>query len=601
MYVYVCMCVSWRGGDNGCEESFWTKNNCNLVLLSVEETARQLKIGDMQQQQQQQQQRQPSSGGAPPPNPSAAGLTPPLGATPSPGRPASAIPTAPLGSSPVLVGLSPSPLGAYRGVESASPAAVGIPSVLGYMPPRNYTALSPQQMIHRMEQERKKFGFKQKSGNPSEGCTSASVNTPSGSYSMSISRGPLVPTPHRTTAMGITLSLRTCTPSPNTPPATRTSTPSRPPSALHASPSAVPPPSLAARSPSTGISSSPRDIPAAVGIAPPASALGLHAPSIVQGTSGLPAQPAPQGQGQSSRSSTADAPLDLSASGTGDNSGNGPLDLTSQAAAGSKSQATSDRKRKCDDSDDDVIVVGETRGTVTSSSHVGKLARMMPGPVYLNQAGALGRAGVSGAVLQRAVQDGGVYPLPGGRAPYPAAASGSAPAPSAHDLGPRPVYTSRHWAADPWDSLPPPPPPVYPPPSRYDRPRAPPRIVHPVCPESIYNMHLLAGCETQPRPVHPGVPSEPRPPRSSDLASRVQQAHPLGSRDHSARGRGLVDPARRVLKTSAADIPMSQQQYQQLRQASRDLYAAKHAALKARISAAAAQHHAQRGENNPFT
>ena len=185
------------------------------------------------------------------------------------------------------------------------------------------------------------------------GSTSTSVSTPTGAYSVSITRGPLVPSSPQHGASTVNI------PSPRTPsvqsPSSSISRPtSRPPSALSR------PPSTASRPPSV-MQGSP------AGVTIPGMASPLQVPVAAAST-----------QSQTGKSSDADAPLDLSkplkpspAPQTPRSDGNAtaddPLDLSSQSSG---------RKRKNDDSDDDIICVGMTMPPKSSAPP--KVPRLAP-------------------------------------------------------------------------------------------------------------------------------------------------------------------------------------------------------------------------------
>ena len=265
------------------------------------------------------------------------GHSTPLGVTGmAAGRPLG-VPGLPLGHNPLLgvPGGSTTGHGLSTAHQAYSQTAI---------PPKNYTALSPQQMVYLMERQKLQ---QQQHGN--SGSSSMPVGTSSGTYSTSTNRGPLAPNSAHAPAVNI--------PSPRT-------------LSVHGS-SSTSCPSSATSHPPTAIQSSPEGLP------PPS----VVSPQLI---------PAAASQSRVNRSNETEVPLDLSKSvkppplplaetsrsdGGAGGSLDDPLDLSSQATK---------RKRKCDDSDDDIICVGVSMPPTSQS----KVPRMTPPGSMLCSAGA---------------------------------------------------------------------------------------------------------------------------------------------------------------------------------------------------------------------
>ena len=214
-----------------------------------------------------------------------------------------------------------------------------------FQPQKNYTALSPQQMVYLMDKQKQQQAY--------SSATSTSVSSPAGAYSVSISRGPLVPgSPQHAATVNI--------PSPRTPSMHSPSSISRPTSR---------PPSTASRPSSTASRTSSVMQSSPAGIIPPSISSPRQVPIIPTSS-----------QSQVSRSGEVDSPLDLSRPiivqplpqtalprTDGNTSADDPLDLSSQS---------SNRKRKSDDSDDDIICVGVSMPPTAGAPP--KLPRLAP-------------------------------------------------------------------------------------------------------------------------------------------------------------------------------------------------------------------------------
>ena len=213
-----------------------------------------------------------------------------------------------------------------------------------FQPQKNYTALSPQQMVFLMDKQKHAY----------TSATSTSVSSPAGAYSVSITRGPLVPGGAQHSAATVNI------PSPRTPSMHSPSSISRPTSR---------PPSTASRPSSTASRTSSVMQGSPAGIIPPSISSPRQVP-IIPTTS----------QSQVSRSGEVDSPLDLSRPVNpqlspqtalprtdGSTSADDPLDLSAQS---------SNRKRKCDDSDDDIICVGVSMPPTASAPP--KVPRLAP-------------------------------------------------------------------------------------------------------------------------------------------------------------------------------------------------------------------------------
>ena len=222
-----------------------------------------------------------------------------------------------------------------------------------FQPQKNYTALSPQQMVYLMDKQKQQAYTS---------ATSTSVSSPAGAYSVSISRGPLVPGSPLHGAATVNI------PSPRTPSMHSPSSISRPTSR---------PPSTASRPSSTASRTSSVMQGSPAGILPPSISSPRQVP-IIPTTS----------QSQVSRLGEVDSPLDLSRPVNpqpppqtalprtdGNASADDPLDLSAQS---------SNRKRKCDDSDDDIICVGVSMPPTAGA--LPKIPRLAPS--MLNHTGA---------------------------------------------------------------------------------------------------------------------------------------------------------------------------------------------------------------------